>query len=99
MADDLLVTPNFFNRDDRLSRAATAHSLNGLHKVLYDAVGQLSSDLSEEAISTLCDDAKSLELNSVTLRFRNPGEHLRRIAACSLTAQSARTHIHIWSQA
>lgn len=72
--DDLLVTPGFFNREDKLSRAAASRSLNGLHKVLYDAVGQLSSDLSEEAISTLCDDAKALELNSLTLRFRNQGQ-------------------------
>lgn len=43
------------------------------HKVLYDAVGQLSPGLSEEAFSTLIQDAQSLELNQITLNFRNSG--------------------------
>lgn len=45
--------------------------LQGFHKVLYDAVGELSPGLSEEAFSTLCSDAKSLELSQITLNFRD----------------------------
>ena len=47
--------------------------LQGFHKVLYDAVGDLSPGLSEEAFSTLCSDAKSLEINQITLNFRDAG--------------------------
>ena len=47
--------------------------LQSSHKVLYDAVGQLSPGLSEEAFSTLIEDARSLELNVITLNFRNSG--------------------------
>ncbi|KAL0047756.1 hypothetical protein WJX82_011186 [Trebouxia sp. C0006] len=45
--------------------------LEGFHKVLYDAVGELSPGLSEEAFSTLCSDAKFLELSQITLNFRD----------------------------
>lgn len=47
--------------------------LQGFHKVLYDAVGELSPGLSEEAFSTLCSDARSLELSQITLNFRDAG--------------------------
>ncbi len=47
--------------------------LQGFHKVLYDAVGELSPGLSEEAFSTLCSDAKPLELSQITLNFRDAG--------------------------
>lgn len=46
----------------------------GSYKVLYDAVGELSPGLSEEAFSTLCEDARALELNQITLNFRNSGK-------------------------
>ena len=49
------------------------HELQSFHRVLYDAVGQVSPGLSEEAFSTLCSDARSLELNSITLNFRDSG--------------------------
>ncbi|DBA83742.1 TPA: hypothetical protein ACH3X1_006273 [Trebouxia sp. C0004] len=45
--------------------------LQVFHKVLYDAVGELSPGLSEEAFSTLCSDAKSLEISQITLNFRD----------------------------
>lgn len=63
------------------------HLDQSLHQVLYDAVGQLSPDLSEEAFSTLCDDARSSELNPLTLNFRQKGE----IVACD-TARSGSNH-------
>ena len=47
--------------------------LQGFHKVLFDAVGELSPGLSEEAFSTLCSDAKSLEISQITLNFRDAG--------------------------
>lgn len=75
MSADMLVRRGYF--EDDVSQPSGDHSLRGLSKVLYDAVGQLSSGLSEEAISTLCDDAKSLELNPLTLRFRNTGQYSR----------------------
>ena len=50
--------------------------LEGFHKVLYDAVGELSPGLSEEAFSTLCSDAKFLELSQITLNFRDAGTSL-----------------------
>lgn len=53
--------------------------LQSSHKVLYDAVGQLSPGLSEEAFSTLCEDARALELNQITLNFRNSGQLLLAI--------------------
>ena len=55
--------------------------LQSFHRVLYDAVGQVSPGLSEEAFSTLCSDARSLELNSITLNFRDSGK-LSFPAAC-----------------
>jgi hypothetical protein len=48
--------------------------LQSFHKVLYDAVGELSPGLSEEAFSTLCSDAESLELSQITLNFRDAGK-------------------------
>lgn len=51
--------------------------LQGSYKVLYDAVGELSPGLSEEAFSTLCEDARALELNQITLNFRNSGKSTR----------------------
>ena len=50
------------------------HELQSFHRVLYDAVGQVSPGLSEEAFSTLCSDARSLELHPMTLNFRDSGE-------------------------
>lgn len=48
--------------------------LQSFHKVMYDAVGELSPGLSEEAFSTLCSDARSLELNQITLNFQDAGK-------------------------
>ena len=56
------------------------HKLQSLHKVLYDAVGELSPGLSEEAFSTLCSDARSLEMNQITLNFRDAGKLASRAA-------------------
>ncbi|KAA6420686.1 MAG: histidine kinase [Trebouxia sp. A1-2] len=55
--------------------------LQGFHKVLYDAVGELSPGLSEEAFSTLCSDAKSLELSQITLNFRDAGTSVNSVEA------------------
>ena len=63
----------YLDSGDSVPEVSVDHSLRGLQKVLYDAVGQFSSDLSEEAMNTLCDDAKSLELNPITLRFWTSG--------------------------
>jgi len=54
--------------------------LQGFHKVLYDAVGELSPGLSEEAFSTLCSDAKFLELSQITLNFRDAGTSVNSAA-------------------
>ena len=61
--------------EDRMKHRLSGQEqqLQSSHKVLYDAVGQLSPGLSEEAFSTLIQDAQSLELNQVTLNFRNSG--------------------------
>ena len=75
MAADRHLERAYLACGSKVPEVSVDHSLRGLQKVLYDAVGQLSSDLSEEAISTLCDDAKSLELNPITLRFRTTGNH------------------------
>ena len=56
------------------------HKLQSFHKVLYDAVGELSPGLSEEAFSTLCCDARSLEMNQITLNFRDAGKLASRAA-------------------
>lgn len=57
-----------------ISMSDKDRELQSFHKVLYDAVGQLSPGLSEEAINTLCSDARSLELNQITLNFRDAGK-------------------------
>lgn len=68
--------------------------LQGSHKVLYDAVGELSPGLSEEAFSTLCEDARALELNQITLNFCNSGNS--QVATNKPVAlHSALLHTHI----
>ena len=58
--------------------------LQGAHKVIYDAVGELSPGLSEEAFSTLCEDARALELNQITLNFCNSGMYISNAQTCGL---------------
>ena len=56
-----------------ISVSSRHRELQGFHKVLFDAVGELPPGLSEEAFSTLCSDAKSLEISQITLNFRDAG--------------------------
>ena len=75
--------------------------LQSSHKVLYDAVGQLSPGLSEEALSTLCEDARALELNQFTLNFRNSGipsiHHFSLATHCAPSCVSFLTAFYLCS--
>ena len=81
------------NHEDNVVREADSkaqdHRLHRLPQILFDAVGHLSPELSEEACNTLCDDARSLELNSLTLNFRNNGEHSLALACVLLPLKAS----------